>query len=97
MSQNAALSKQSTLPSNDNSRKMPLTPAMVIGIAGLFLFLSSQILIAAGAVVWAVGGYLHFGLTGFAVLSAALAPPVLYLWWKILVMAISAERDPVNN
>jgi hypothetical protein len=97
MSQNAALPKQSLLPSNDNSRKMPLTPAMAIGIAGLFLFLSSQILIAAGAVVWAVGGYLHFGLTGITVLTAVLAPPVLYLCRKILVMAISAERDPANN
>ncbi|GAB4349755.1 MAG: hypothetical protein Kow0026_05350 [Oricola sp.] len=76
---------------------MPLTFSIVTGIAGLFLFLATQVWIVTGATIWAVGSYLHFGRTGFAILGAALVPAALYLCWKILVMAVEAERDPANN
>lgn len=68
-----------------------------MGIVGLFLFLATQVCIVTGAAIWAIGGYFQFGMTGFAVLGMAMAPVALYLCWKILVMAVDAERDPANN
>ncbi|MFZ2100311.1 MAG: hypothetical protein WAU86_07085 [Oricola sp.] len=76
---------------------MPLTASMIIGIAGLFLFLSTQVVVAAGAAIWAAGMALHLGLAGFVILTAIGAVPAGYACWRILVMAISAERDPANN
>lgn len=97
MSQTAA---PSTPPSSFTATppsKTPLTVSIVIGIAGLFLFLASQVCVTTAAAIWAIGGYLHLGLAGFAVLCLVLVPAALYLCWKILVMAIEAERDPANN
>jgi len=76
---------------------MPLNFGIVTGIAGLFLFLATQVFTVTGAAIWAIGNYFHFGRTGFAVLGVVLVPAALYLCWKILVMAIEAERDPANN
>lgn len=76
---------------------LPLTASMVIGIIGLFSFLSSQILVLAGAVVWALGAYLHLARTGLTALGVVIGVPVAWLCWKVLTMAISAERDPANN
>ncbi|MCI5077222.1 hypothetical protein [Oricola sp.] len=81
----------------DRPAQLPLTAAMIFGIAGLFLFLSSQILVIAAAVIWAVGTSLHLAIAGFSVLGTAVGAPVAWLIWKILVMAIQAERDPANN
>lgn len=77
--------------------RLPLTPAIIFGIAGLFTFVASQIWIAAAAAVWAIGGYFHFGLTGFEVLAVAFGLPALYACWKVLRLAIEAERDPANQ
>lgn len=77
--------------------QLPLTVAMVIGIAGMFLFLSSQILVFAGAIVWAIGATLGLGLAGFSVLGAAIGLPACWLCWRVFVMAVEAERDPANN
>ena len=97
MSQPAAPSTSPSLPDLSAIEKLPLTPSIVIGIAGLFLFLASQLCVLAGATVWAVSGYFHFGTTGVAVLVTVFAAPTVFACWKILVMAIEAERDPVNN
>jgi len=97
MSQSAAPSHSLPVSQTPQTAKLPITASIVFGILGLFVFLATQICIVAGAAIWAIGGYFHFGRTGFAVLGALLLPVVLYLCWKILVMAINAERDPANN
>ncbi|TCD14299.1 hypothetical protein [Oricola cellulosilytica] len=97
MSHPAAPQLHSPSPPDIRPEKVPLSFHVVIGIGGLFLFLASQICIVAVAAVWAIGGYLHLALTGFLVLIAILGAPALYLCWKVLVMTISAERDPENN
>lgn len=96
MARNAASAKALSSP-HSTLEKMPLTLSIVIGVAGLFLFLSSQIVVATGAAVWAVDAYFHLGTTGLLVLGGLAAIPVGYACWKILVMAIAAERDPANN
>lgn len=96
MSQDAALSALTpALP--QVPAKLPLSLSILFGIAGLFLFVSTQIMIAAGAAIWAIGGYFHLGIAGFSVLATLLAVPALYACWRVLVMAIDAERDPANN
>jgi hypothetical protein len=97
MSQDAAHSTALPASPIPEPAKLPLTFSIVMGIAGLFVFLATQIGIVAGAAIWAIGGYFHFGRTGFAILVSALAPVALYLCRKILVMAVEAERDPANN
>lgn len=77
--------------------RLPLTAGIVFGIAGLFTFLASQIFVIAAAAVWAIGGYLHLGLTGFEVLGGLVGLPAAYVCWQVLRMAIDAERDPANN
>ena len=72
MSHKAAISgplpvSQDTIPSN---QPLPYTLPIIIGIAGMVLFILSQMLVVAGAAVWAIGGYFHFHLIGFAVLAA---------------------------
>ena len=99
MSQKAAISgslpvPQDTLPSN---QPLPITLPIAIGIAGIFLFILSQMLVVAGVTVWAIGGYFHFHLVGFAVLAALACLPVGFGSWKVLWMAVDAERDPANN
>jgi len=97
MSQNAAPSTPLPASQTAETAKLPLTFSIAIGIAGLFLFLATQVCMVTGAAIWAIGGYFQFGVTGFTVLGIAMAPGALYLCWKILVMAIEAERDPANN
>lgn len=97
MSHTAAPSNPLPASSTAGPDKAPLTFAMIIGIAGLTVFLDTQICIVAGAAVWAISGYFHFGRAGFATLGMVTAPATLYLCWKILIMAIDAERDPANN
>jgi len=99
MSHKAAISgplpvSQDTIPSN---QPLPYTLPIIIGIAGMVLFILSQMLVVAGAAVWAIGGYFHFHLIGFAVLAAIASLPVGFGSWKVLLMAIEAERDPANN
>ena len=104
MSQQAAISgplpvSQDNIPSNQipANQPLPISLPIVIGIAGMFLFILSQMLVVAGAAVWAIGGYFHFHLLGFAVLAAIACLPVGFGSWKVLRMAIEAERDPANN
>ena len=97
MSHPAALQNRSPSPADVGRDTVPLSFSVILGIGGMFLFLASQICVVAAAAVWAIGGYLHLALTGFLILIAILAAPALYLCWKVLVMAISAERDPENN
>jgi len=99
MSQKAAISgslpvSQDNIPSN---QPLPITLPIAIGIAGIVLFILSQMLVVAGAAVWAIGGYFNFHLVGFAVLVAIACLPVGFGSWKVLLMAIEAERDPANN
>ena len=77
--------------------RMPMTVPIAIGIAGMFLFVVSQMVVVAGAAVWAVGEYFHFHLIGFALLIALASLPVGFGSWKVLLLAIAAERDPANN
>lgn len=104
MSQKAAISgslpvNQDNIPSSQPlaNPPLPITFPIVVGIAGIFLFVLSQMLVVAGAAVWAIGGYFHFHLVGFAVLVALVSLPVGFGSWKVLLMAIEAERDPANN
>lgn len=85
---------QDNIPSNE---PLPITLPIVVGIIGMVLFILSQMLVVAGAAVWAIGGYFHFHLIGFAVLAALVSLPVGFGSWKVLWMAIEAERDPANN
>jgi hypothetical protein len=96
MSQQAALSPSPDTP-HVSPHKVPLTFGIIAGIVGIFLFLATQICAATGAAIWAFAAYFHYGITGISILSLLLVPPALYACWKILVMAINAERDPENN
>jgi|GEM_PF-1290257 len=104
MSQKAAISgslpvPQDNIPSSQPlaNQPLPITLPILIGIAGMVLFILSQMLVVAGAAVWAIGGYFHFHLVGFAVLAGLACVPVGFGSWKVLLMAIEAERDPANN
>jgi len=104
MSHNAAISgslpvSQNNIPSSEipANQPLPITLPIFIGIAGMVLFILSQMLVVAGAAVWAIGGYFHFHLVGFAVLIGIVSLPVGFGSWKVLLMAIEAERDPANN
>lgn len=104
MSQQAAISgplpvSQDNIPSNQipANQPLPITLPIAIGIVGIVLFIMSQMLVVAAAAIWAIGGYFHFHLIGFAVLAAIACLPVGFGSWKVLRMAIEAERDPANN
>jgi hypothetical protein len=97
MSHDAANSTSSAEPQPGPVQPLPLSPAILIGITGLFLFLASQILALGVAAVWAISGYYHLRLAGLIAVGGVIVTPALYACWKILVLAIAAERDPANN
>ncbi len=81
---------------SDNPAQAPLSLGLVIGVAGVFLLVSSEIVVAATAAVWAAAGLLHLGHAATWTLAAIAAMIVLYAMAQVLRLAIASERD-INN
>lgn len=97
MSQQTAIASSRSRDISQSDPLMPLSLPILIGITGMVLFVVSQMLVVTGLAIWAIGGYFHLHLIGFSILIALASIPVGLASWKVLIMAIAAERDPANN
>jgi hypothetical protein len=78
-------------------RTRVLTFASLFGVVSVTVFVDSQLFAAAGALIWAVGGYFSLSVLPFAVLALAIGLPAIWGCIIVAIMAFDAETDPENN
>jgi hypothetical protein len=69
----------------------------ITGAIAVALFVSTELVVAAAAAVWAVSGLLALDGTAMIVFGTLVAIPSLYGIVKIAILAFEAETDPENN
>ncbi len=76
--------------------KRKLNFSQLVGFVAISVFLSTEIVVAAGASVWAFSGLFHLGAIAtdvFAVIAGLISLAGI---WKVTVLAYEAQTDPDN-
>ncbi|KFB09226.1 hypothetical protein [Nitratireductor basaltis] len=77
--------------------KRVVTLSSIAGAIAVALFVSVEVLAAAGAALWSISGLMHLGQMASTILAIVLGLPTLWAVAKICQLSWAAETDPENN
>ncbi|WP_048647728.1 hypothetical protein [Nitratireductor soli] len=83
--------------SGQKRRRRRATPAQMLGIIAVTLFISTEVAVASAAAVWGISGLLGLKRSGEIGLSVAFGVPTLFVTVRTAQLATAAETDPENN
>ncbi len=69
----------------------------LLGFVSISVFVATEFLAVAAALVWSVSGILQFDARSTTVLAIMIAVPTLFAVIKISILAYESETDPENN
>lgn len=77
--------------------KRVITFSSIAGAVAVALFVSVELIAAAGAALWSIAGLMHLSQQAAIILAALLGLPTLWAVAKICQLSWAAETDPENN
>ncbi|EKF20339.1 hypothetical protein [Nitratireductor pacificus] len=89
--------QDAVIPSDKTRRRRRITPAQMVGIVAVTLFISTEVAAVSAAAVWGISGLLGLKRGGEITLSVAFGLPTLFAVVRTAQLAVEAETDPENN